>query len=99
LPGLADDLVRNRVRVIVAFGSSLAVLAAKAASNTIPIVFGFGGDPLQQGLASLNRPGGNITGMTSLSAQLVGKKLGMLHELLPPNSSWSSICKPLRQSD
>ena len=67
--------------MIVAFGSALAVRAAKAATDTIPIVFGYGGDPVQQGLvASLNRPGGNVTGMTSLSGELVGKQLGMLHE-------------------
>jgi putative ABC transport system substrate-binding protein len=95
LPVLADDLVRHRVRVIVAFGSSLAVLAAKAASNTIPIVFGFGGDPVQQGLvASLNRPGGNITGMTSLVGELVGKQLGMLHELLPRASHFGLLSDP-----
>jgi putative ABC transport system substrate-binding protein len=84
LSGLATDLVRGRVRVIVALGSIATARAAKAATNTIPIVFGFGGDPVQEGLvASLNRPGGNVTGMTSLSDGLLGKQLAMLHELLP----------------
>jgi putative ABC transport system substrate-binding protein len=92
LPGLAVDLVHRQVRVIVAFGSALAVRAAKAATNTIPIVFGFGVDPVQQGLvASLNQPGGNVTGMTSLSSELLGKQLGMLHELLPQASHFGLL--------
>ena len=95
LPGLAGDLVRHRVRVIVAFGSAPAVRAAKAATDTIPIVFGFGNDPIQLGLvASLNRPGGNVTGMTSLSGELVGKQLGMLHELLPQASHFGLLSDP-----
>jgi putative ABC transport system substrate-binding protein len=96
LPDLAADLVQHRVRAIVTLGSGpLAVRAAKAASNTIPIVFGFGADPVQQGLvASLNRPGGNVTGMTSLSRQLVGKQLGMLHELLPQASHFGFLSDP-----
>jgi putative ABC transport system substrate-binding protein len=95
LPGLAADLIRRQVRVIVAFGSAFAVHAAKAATNTIPIVFGFGGDPVQQGLvASLNRPGSNVTGMTSLSGELVGKQLGMLHELLPQASHFGLLSDP-----
>src|SRR5262249_30276328 len=84
LPGLAADLVRRRVRVIVALGSNLAVRAAKAETGRIPIVFGYGGDPVQRGhVASLNRPGGNVTGITSMSGELFGKQLGILHELLP----------------
>jgi putative ABC transport system substrate-binding protein len=95
LPGLAADLVRRQVRVIVAFGSFFAARAAKAATNTIPIVFGFGADPVEQGLvASLNRPGGNITGMTSLSTQIIGKRLGMLHELLPQASHFGLLGDP-----
>jgi putative ABC transport system substrate-binding protein len=95
LPELAADLVHRRVRVIVALGSVLAVRAAKAATDTIPIVFGFGADPVQQGLvASLNRPGGNVTGMTSLSAELVGKQLGMLHELLPQAAHFGFLSDP-----
>jgi len=70
--------------VIATIASGLAVSAAKAATSTIPIVFGYGGDPVQNGhVASLNRPGGNVTGMTSLSGELYGKQLGILHELLP----------------
>jgi putative ABC transport system substrate-binding protein len=68
---------------------------AKAVTNTIPIVFGLGGDPVQQGLvASLNRPGGNVTGMTSLSGELIGKQLGMLHELLPKASHFGLLSDP-----
>jgi putative ABC transport system substrate-binding protein len=64
-------------------------------TNTIPIVFGFGSDPVQQGLvASLNRPGGNVTGMTSLSNELFGKQLGMLHELLPQASHFGFLSDP-----
>src|SRR6516162_8957650 len=80
LPGLAAYLVHRQVRVIVAFGTVVGVRAAKAATNRIPIVFGGGFDPVQQDLvASLNRPGGNVTGMTSLSNEFFGKQLGMLH--------------------
>jgi putative ABC transport system substrate-binding protein len=95
LPELAADLVHRQVRAIVAFGSSLAVRVAKAATNTVPIVFGFGADPVQQGLvASLNRPGGNITGMTSLSGALIGKQLGILHELLLQASHFGFLSEP-----
>jgi putative ABC transport system substrate-binding protein len=95
LRDLAADLVNHRVRVIVALGSSLATRAAKAATDTIPIVFGFGGDPVQQGIvASFNRPGGNITGMVSLSNELGGKQLGILHELLPQASHLGVLSDP-----
>jgi putative ABC transport system substrate-binding protein len=83
------------VRVIVTLGSPLAARAAKTATDTIPIVFGFGTDPVQQGLvASLNRPGGNVTGMTSLASDPVGKQLGMLHELLPQTSHFGFLSDP-----
>jgi putative ABC transport system substrate-binding protein len=95
LPALAADLVRRRVRVIVALGSVDATLAAKAVTKAIPVVFGFGSDPVQEGVvASFNRPGGNITGMASLGAKLVGKQLGILHELLPQASHFALLQGP-----
>jgi putative tryptophan/tyrosine transport system substrate-binding protein len=80
----AADLVRRKVDVIVTPGSAVSALAAKALTTTIPIVFSTSGDPVKLGLVtSLNRPGGNVTGYTDLSSEIVPKEFGLLHELLP----------------
>ena len=84
LPGMAADLVRLKVAVLVATGGVPAVLAAKAATTTVPVAFTIGGDPVRLGfVTSLSRPGGNMTGVSLLVTQMETKRLGLLHALVP----------------
>jgi putative ABC transport system substrate-binding protein len=95
LPALAAELVQRRVAVIVATGGAPSGLAAKAATSTIPIVFTTGGDAVAQGLIpSLGRPGGNVTGVSFFTAELVVKRLELLHELLPKATEIALIVNP-----
>jgi putative ABC transport system substrate-binding protein len=95
LPKLVDDLIRRQVAVIVTLGGNGPALAAKAATKAVPIVFVTGADPVRAGLvASLNRPGGNVTGISFLVEQLGSKMLGLLHELVPNARTFGLLVNP-----
>jgi putative tryptophan/tyrosine transport system substrate-binding protein len=95
LPELAADLVRRHVSVIAAVGGSAPALAAKAVTTTVPIVFATAGDPVSSGLvASLNRPGGNVTGLTSMNGEAGPKRLGLLKELVPGTTRVAVLVNP-----
>jgi putative ABC transport system substrate-binding protein len=98
LPALAADMVRRRVAVIATMANNAAV-AAKAATTAIPIVFTIGGDPIKMGLVdSLHRPGGNITGVSFLSSDIVTKMLEALHELMPKAERIAALVNPTNQN-
>jgi putative ABC transport system substrate-binding protein len=98
LPELAAELVRRAVSVIVTPGGVVAAIAAKAATATIPIVFVIGVDPVQAGLVvNFNRPGGNVTGITSMNSGLAAKQLGLLHQLLQRDARFAVLVNSSNQ--
>jgi putative ABC transport system substrate-binding protein len=95
MPALAADLLKQKIAVFVAVGGEPSALATKNATSTIPIVFTIGGDPIKVGLvASLNRPGGNATGVSLLAIAPEARRLGMLHELVPKDLSIGCLINP-----
>jgi putative tryptophan/tyrosine transport system substrate-binding protein len=95
LQALASDLVKSRVNVILAIFSPVPARAAKTATTQIPIVFAYGGDPVADGLVeSLNHPGGNVTGATFIGADLVGKRVELMREVLPQAVNFALLVNP-----
>ena len=96
---LVDDLVRRQVNVIAVPNTTAAAIAAKAATKDIPIVFSLGSNPVEVGIvASLNHPGGNLTGLTALQTAVMGKRLELLHELMPAATAIALLVNPANQA-
>jgi len=99
MSGLLADLLRRPVSVLAVPGSTPAALAAKAATTTVPIVFAIAADPVEIGLVtSLNRPGGNVTGVVTLNVEIAPKRLELLHELFPTATSFALLVNPANPS-